>query len=1328
MGNWLQGQMDYIFFFCGLAFIGLGVVAYILAEEPEQRLPWGYLGLFALAQGINEWLDLLANCWPDGTWFAACQWILLAVSFLCLAEFGRLSLIRQRGRGPGRWILGILFLASCLGVLWGWSGLNATTRYALGLVGSLWTAWAFWAEGRQAAPRGRPWLLMGGVGFMLYGLATGVVVPRAGFFPAAMVNYGTFAGFTGLPIQLLRGMLALGIAAMTAAYFQVTCPAGYEPCHRYRARSMYGVGAALAVILVAGWVLSQFLGGLAWQQVRTESLFHNRLAVQRLAFEVEQADEAVKTMAGSPWIGPALWSRSSETIARANSVLDRYQKRFGASVVYLMDQSGVTLASSNRGEPDSFVGKNYAFRPYFQEAMAGQAGRYFALGVTSKKRGFYASFPVRDPAGKICGVAVIKMTLNRFQQDLKAFDPAFLIDPHGIVFVASRPNLDYNSLWPVKVNNSRDLKAQYGTDRFSPIFPKPLSGDAKVEFAGQRYLVTRQHLAEVVTPGWTLVNLELFHKVLYFRLLGIVAAFLMVVLTLVFAGTNLSIREGANRIMVSEARFRAMFTAAPEAVYVYDPKTRKILDANPFMAQWLGYDPSELINLGIDKLRAPEGPDSQEGDASACARGPNLTPGPRYRKKDGSLVDVECTAAQISHGDHIREIVFVRDVTARKQTEADLAWDAMVNASIADLSRALLTSLPLEEIASLVYEHARKLTGSKLAFCGHINPQTGTLVVPTVHREAWISGEVEGKPAEFHQFSGLWGWVLEHGQPLLTNHPDQDPRSADTPPGHQPIHRFLSVPAMIEDQLVGQIALANADRDYDARDQEVCERLANLYAMAIHRQRMEESLRESESGLQTILDNVQTGVMIVDPATHIIVDANPVAERMIGVAKEHIIGSVSHKFICAAEVGRGPITDLPENLNDSERILRRADGENRWVLKTVVQVTLKGKNYLLESFIDITDRRQWEEAIQTTNDKLHAVVAQVEQSNRIMTLANEMADLLQACQKSEEAYDAIGHFMPRFFPDGAGALYMLNNSRNLFEAVASWGKDRPAVPVFTPDECWAVRRGQLHKVESREGGLLCRHVAEDVPGGYLCVPLMAQGETLGLFHVQLKPQAKEPVTGPAVAEDQLALTVAEDMALALANLRLRETLRTQAIRDSLTGLFNRRYMEETMERELIRVKRQETSLGVIMMDLDHFKKYNDTYGHSAGDRLLAALGSLVTREIRGEDIACRYGGEEFLLIMPGTQIAVAVERAEILRQAVKDLHLHHPGLKPTTLSLGVAAYPNHGDTVQTIIQAADAALYRAKQGGRDRVMVAEPTLKTSQATLLSKPSMRLELM
>ena len=806
------------------------------------------------------------------------------------------------------------------------------------------------------------------------------------------------------------------------------------------------------------------------------------------------------------------------------------------------------------------------------------------------------------------------------------------------------------------------------------------------------------------------------------------------------------------------------------------------------------------------------------------------------------------------------------EVTERQQAEVELAWDARVNASMADLSRALLTSLPLEDIVSLVSEHAKNLTDSPRAFCGYINPQTGALVLPSIGQEAC---GVEEKTVVFHKFTGLWGWVLEHGQPLLTNNPSEDPRAAGTPPGHFPVTRFLSVPAIIDDKLVGQIGLANAPRDYTPRDQEICERLARLLAMAIHRHRLDDTLRESESGLQTILDNVQTGVLIIDPETHVIVDANPVAVELIGAPKEEIIGSECNRFICRPEHGKCAVTDLGETVVNAERELQRPDGTTRWVMQTVVTVSLQGKERLLESYVDITERklseevlsnnynelqetmqrlehsknmlqliiesvparvfwkdsdlrymgcntlfardagfsdpqqllgkddfsmgwkeqadlyrtddrqvmesrrpklnipepqttpagakiwlntskvplqmpngevfgvlgvyediterRLGEEALKNANAQLQVLVAQVEERNRTMTLANEMADMLQACQASEEAYKAIGHFMPRLFPDDAGALYMLNNSRNLFETVASWGQDPLAVPVFAPDECWSVRRGRLHKVENPQETLRCPHVAEAVPGGYLCVPLIAQGETLGVLHLRPGPPAEAQTPELAAVKDQLALTVAEDLALALANLRLRETLRSQAIRDSLTGLFNRRYLEETMERELNRVKRQGTSLGVIMMDLDHFKQYNDTFGHSAGDELLSALGILLKSHIRGEDIACRYGGEEFLLILPGASMEIALERAESLRLAVKEMHQHYQGLKPASLSLGVAVYPDHGDTGLQLIQSADAALYRAKKAGRDRVMAAEYAEETITAAPPASPLHQAEI-
>jgi diguanylate cyclase (GGDEF)-like protein len=314
-----------------------------------------------------------------------------------------------------------------------------------------------------------------------------------------------------------------------------------------------------------------------------------------------------------------------------------------------------------------------------------------------------------------------------------------------------------------------------------------------------------------------------------------------------------------------------------------------------------------------------------------------------------------------------------------------------------------------------------------------------------------------------------------------------------------------------------------------------------------------------------------------------------------------------------------------------------------------------------------------------------------------------MSDVLQACQTSEEAYNTTAHFASRFFSGYEGGVYMLNNSKNLFEKVAAWGASALLEPVFVPDECWALRLGREHLVDDPASGLLCRHVPHPLPTGYLCMPMMAQGEAIGILHLQ-KIAAGEGDLLEATAP--LAATVAEGVALAVANLKLRETLRSQAIRDGLTGLFNRRYMEETLERELHRVTRLGIPLGLAMLDLDHFKKYNDTFGHHAGDELLRALGRLIRSQIREDDIACRYGGEEFLIIMPGASRQVTLERSEQLRQCVKQLHEMHPGqfLHPITISIGLAIFPDNSSSGDNLIQAADAALYRAKKAGRNRVV------------------------
>lgn len=177
--------------------------------------------------------------------------------------------------------------------------------------------------------------------------------------------------------------------------------------------------------------------------------------------------------------------------------------------------------------------------------------------------------------------------------------------------------------------------------------------------------------------------------------------------------------------------------------------------------------------------------------------------------------------------------------------------------------------------------------------------------------------------------------------------------------------------------------------------------------------------------------------------------------------------------------------------------------------------------------------------------------------------------------------------------------------------------------------------------------------------------------------------------------------------MAVDNFRLWAKLLQQSIRDPLTGLFNRRYMEETLERELARAERTGTPLRVIMLDIDKFKDFNDSFGHEAGDEMLKAIGAFLPAHVRREDVVCRYGGEEFTIILAGASLEASVDRSRKLCEEVRPLRVEYnrAALGPISFSLGVAVFPRHGSTGMAVVQAADMALLRAKKEGRARVVV-----------------------
>jgi diguanylate cyclase (GGDEF)-like protein len=312
---------------------------------------------------------------------------------------------------------------------------------------------------------------------------------------------------------------------------------------------------------------------------------------------------------------------------------------------------------------------------------------------------------------------------------------------------------------------------------------------------------------------------------------------------------------------------------------------------------------------------------------------------------------------------------------------------------------------------------------------------------------------------------------------------------------------------------------------------------------------------------------------------------------------------------------------------------------------------------------------------------------------------------------TREALAAVECYGPQLWPGATGAVYLLPATGNHLERSAAWGDAALTEPSLSWQACWAMRNLRPHCVLDSKSEIACQHVAPSastLPS--LCVPLVAQGQLLGLLHLQrvwhtsnVSRSVASPDAGLA-----LAVSVAEDLSLAHADMRLRESLREQSIRDSLTGLFNRRFVDEFLVQELARAERKSRQLSMIALDIDHFKRINDSFGHDAGDTVLKQVSTILQANVRDSDIASRVGGEEFLLLLAESSLPLATKRAEGIRSAISGMALKFEDrdLGRITASFGAAAYPDHGRTPEALKRAVDKALYEAKHAGRDRVVSA----------------------
>lgn len=471
----------------------------------------------------------------------------------------------------------------------------------------------------------------------------------------------------------------------------------------------------------------------------------------------------------------------------------------------------------------------------------------------------------------------------------------------------------------------------------------------------------------------------------------------------------------------------------------------------------------------------------------------------------------------------------------------------------------------------------------------------------------------------------------------------------------------------------------------------------------------EGSLRRSEAKVRSLLESAPDAMVISD-ARGRIVSVNRKAELLFGYTKE--------------EFARLRIESLvPEGLREVHQGHRRAwledrqarpmgaglelvallkDGSELPVDVGIAPIESEEGLLVVATVTDVSARRRVEAELREANAALEARISELQSMGREAELLSQMSEMLQSCLSPAEAYRVVDLYAKRLFDPDPGSVWLVAPSRNMVERVSAWGNGDMGPEVFAPTGCWALRRGRLHVVPDPAAEIACEHLPEGT--GSICVPMLAQGEQLGILSLQ----AADGVEGVGASRQRLAVTFAENVALALANLALRDRLRAQSIRDPLTGLYNRRHMEESFERELSRAARKGSHVAVMMLDLDHFKSFNDEFGHEAGDALLVETARILRSSSRGEDIACRYGGEEFVLVFPDTTLSSAAARADQIREAVRELRSRVNGrdLGAVTISIGVSVFPEHGAEPAALLREADGALYRAKSGGRDRVEIA----------------------
>jgi diguanylate cyclase (GGDEF)-like protein/PAS domain S-box-containing protein len=435
----------------------------------------------------------------------------------------------------------------------------------------------------------------------------------------------------------------------------------------------------LVIVAVAGWFATDHLDSKARQEIIGESQASVLTLSVYVSSTLNNLEGAVKSLAGSPWIAPALLSKGDRDIDHANSALDRYNSALNASVSYLLAANGMTVATSNRNDMDSFVGKSYSFRSYFQESANGHPGHYFGRGTTSGKRGFYASFPVQNRLGKVIGVVAMKKDIDEMEIFFSQYPFCFLISPDGIIFLSSSPATILKSLWPLnkEVRDTLIASQQFGDGLFEPsLLQKEIVDGMEVTLEGKDYFVSRKVIDR---DGWSIVLLTPTARISNYKLIGILSTISACLIIMIFSVITYVTDRSNKIIRQAEEDKRLLLNAAGEGIFGVDT-TGLVTFINPAALRMCGFAIEEMLGQNVHNLIHHSHEDGSNYPAEDCpmyasyakAADSHVTDEVLWRK-DGSSFPVKYSSMPIiKDGKVTGAVVTFNDIAEHKRLEEEI--------------------------------------------------------------------------------------------------------------------------------------------------------------------------------------------------------------------------------------------------------------------------------------------------------------------------------------------------------------------------------------------------------------------------------------------------------------------------------------------------------------------------------------------------------------------------------------------------------------------------------------------------------------------------------